>query len=180
MNFHHLTHSLLLIYRVRSEAQILREQQDLEYQESLAADRRREEEARRQQQLEEEERQRQEEEARRAEEEKHREEAQRHASIAEKRERLAGSEPPSRRPPPGADYKTAVLKFHLHNGTRLERVFYAHDTLQTVRDYIDVEFFDRDIPITNYELATNFPKKVYGPELIDVSLTDAVRHCVSQ
>lgn len=67
-----------------------------------------------------------------------------------------------------------MLKFHLHNGTRLERVFYAHDTLQTVRDFIDVEFFDRDIPITNYELATNFPKKVYGPELIDVTLADVV------
>jgi hypothetical protein len=129
---------------------------------------------RRQQERELEEQQRQEEEARRAEEEKHREEAQRHAAIAEKRERLAESEPPARRPPPGADYKTAVLKFHLHNGTRLERVFYAHDTLQTVRDFIDVEFFDRDISITNYELATNFPKKVYGPELIDVTLADVV------
>lgn len=83
--------------------------------------------------------------------------------------------PASRVPPPGASYKTAVLKFHLHNGTRLERLFYAHDTLQRVRDFIDVEFFDREIKIVNYELATNFPKKTYGPDMIDLTLEQVVR-----
>lgn len=99
-------------------------------------------------------------------------------AVERKRARLA-DQPPSRVPPPGATYKTAVLKFHLHNGQRLERLFYAHDTLQTVRDFIDVEFFDREIKISNYELATNFPKKVYGPDLLDLTLQEVVRACVS-
>ncbi|RLN74375.1 hypothetical protein BBJ28_00019277 [Nothophytophthora sp. Chile5] len=156
----------------RSEAQILREQQDREYQESLQADRRREQEAREQAEREEVERLEQEEASRRAEEEKLRLEQEYKSSIAAKRERIADA-PSSRVPPPGATYKTAVLKFHLHNGTRLEHVFYAHDTLQTVRDFVDVEFFDREIAIKHYELATNFPKKVYGPELLDLTLAEA-------
>ncbi|GMF31752.1 unnamed protein product [Phytophthora lilii] len=169
------------IRQQRTEAQILREQQDREYQESLAADRRREQEAREQAEREEierlrkeEEEQRAEEEARRAEEEKARKEQEYKTEIEAKRARIADG-PKSRVPPPGADYKTATIKFHLHNGTRLDHIFYAHDTLKTVRDFIDVEFFDREITIRNYELATNFPKKVYGPDLLDVTLADAVR-----
>lgn len=160
------------IRQQRTEAQILREQQDREYQESLQADRRREQEAREQAEREEKERLRQEEEERRAEEERVRKEEAYKASIEGKRARIADG-PTSRVPPPGADYKTAVIKFHLHNGTRLDHIFYAHDTLQTVRDFVDVEFFDRDISIRNYELATNFPKKVYGPDVLDVTLADA-------
>ncbi|KUF90902.1 hypothetical protein AM588_10002826 [Phytophthora nicotianae] len=122
--------------------------------------------------LKEEEQRRVEEEKQRQEEEKTRREEAYKAEIEAKRARIADG-PKSRTPPPGADYKTAVIKFHLHNGTRLDHIFYAHDTLKTVRDFIDVEFFDREISIRNYELATNFPKKVYGPELLDVTLTDA-------
>lgn len=142
----------------------------------MEADRQREEEARLQEQLLIEEQLRVEQEARRAEEEKLQKEQAFQKTIDAKRARLA-AQPASRVPPPGADYKTAVLKFHLHNGTRLERLFYAHDTLQTVRDFIDVEFFDRGIEISNYELATNFPKKVYGPDLIDLTLQEVVRRC---
>ncbi|KAG3117800.1 hypothetical protein PI124_g10713 [Phytophthora idaei] len=160
------------IRQQRTETQILREQQDREYQESLAADRRREQEAREQAEREEKERLQKEEEERREEEKKNRREEEHKAEIEAKRARIANG-PKSRTPPPGADYKTAVIKFHLHNGTRLDHVFYAHDTLKTVRDFIDVEFFDREITIRNYELATNFPKKVYGPELLNVTLTDA-------
>ncbi|KAG1685430.1 hypothetical protein DVH05_017769 [Phytophthora capsici] len=167
------------IRQQRTEAQILREQQDLEYQESLAADRRREQEAREQAEREEKERLRKEEEERRAEEEAKREEEEKarqeelyKAEIEVKRAKIADG-PKSRTPPPGADYKTAVIRFQLHNGARLDHIFYAHDTLKTVRDFVDVEFFDRDISIRNYELATNYPKKVYGPDLLDVSLTEA-------
>ncbi|KAG6612022.1 putative regulator of the ubiquitin pathway (contains UAS and UBX domains) [Phytophthora cinnamomi] len=166
------------IRQQRTEAQILREQQDREYQESLAADRRREQEAREQAEREEKERlqkeeeqRRAEEDARRAEEEKIQQEKEYKAEVEAKRARIADG--PKTRAPPDADYKTAVIKFHLHNGTRLDHIFYAHDTLKTVRDFIDVEFFDREITIRNYELATNFPKKVYGPDLLDVTLADA-------
>ncbi|DAZ93833.1 TPA: hypothetical protein N0F65_009341 [Lagenidium giganteum] len=161
------------IQQQRTEAQTLREQQDREYQESLEADRLREEEARRHEELE---RLREEEEIaqaiRQEQEEREREEMKKNA-IQSKRERLVGSEPPSRRPPPGAGYKTAFIKFHLHNGQRLERVFYAHDTLSLVRDFIDVEFHDRDIAIVNYELATNFPKRTFGPDLLKMTLEEA-------
>ncbi|TDH70045.1 hypothetical protein CCR75_005175 [Bremia lactucae] len=156
----------------RTEAQILREQQDREYQESLAADRRREQEAREEAEREEQERERREAEARRLEDEKVREEEDVKAVIALKRARIADG-PKVRTPPSNANYNTAVIKFHLHNGTRLHHIFYAHDTLQTVRDFVDVEFYDRHIPIRNYELATNFPKKVYGPDLLDVTLAEA-------
>ena len=165
----------------RTEAQILREQQDIEYQESLAADRRREQEVRERAEREELERLQKEEEervaeanARRAEDDRLRQEQEYQADIEAKRARIADG-PKSRTPPPGADYKTAVIKFHLHNGTRLDHIFYAHDTLQTARDFIDVEFYDRGISIRNYELATNFPKRVYGPELLDVTLAESVR-----
>lgn len=156
----------------RTEAQLLREQQDREYQESLEADRQREEALRLQEQLALEAQQREEEERQRALEEQKRAEQARKDTIEAKRALLLDA-PASRIPPAGASYKTATLKFHLHNGTRLERIFYAHDTLQRVRDYIDVEFFDREIAITNYELATNFPKKVYGADMVDVTLQDA-------
>ncbi|KAF1774982.1 Ubiquitin-related domain [Phytophthora cactorum] len=149
------------IRQQRTETQILREQQDREYRK-----------AREQAEREEKERLQKEEEERREEEKKNRREEEHKAEIEAKRARIANG-PKSRTPPPGADYKTAVIKFHLHNGTRLDHVFYAHDTLKTVRDFIDVEFFDREITIRNYELATNFPKKVYGPELLNVTLTDA-------
>ena len=48
---------------------------------------------------------------------------------------------------------------------------------ETVRDFIDVEFFEREIAIINYELATNFPRKCWGPTDVAISLADAVR-CV--
>ncbi|OWZ15989.1 hypothetical protein PHMEG_00010271 [Phytophthora megakarya] len=148
------------IRQQRTEAQILREQQDIEYQESLAADRRREQELREQAEREEKERLQKEEEerlaekeAQRAEEEKARQEQDYKAEIEIKRARIADG-PKARTPPP-------------------DHIFYAHDTLKTVRDFIDVEFFDREITIRNFELATNFPKKVYGPELLDVTLAEA-------
>lgn len=160
----------------RTEAQLLREQQDLEYQQSLEADRRREEEASRAEEMALQQRQLQEEEARKQEEEERHKELKIQEAIEQKRARLAAAGiPPSRQPPPGADYKTAMLKFHLHNGARLERLFYAHDTLETVRDFVDIELHDRAIKILNYELATNFPKKIYGPDLLHMTLQDAVR-----
>ncbi|KAI9919853.1 hypothetical protein PsorP6_015601 [Peronosclerospora sorghi] len=114
----------------RTEAQLLRAQQDLEYQESLAADRRREQLARERAEREEQEKVRQEEETRRAQAEQARQAQQLHAEIQAKRLKIANG-PTSRVPPRGADYETVVLKFHLHTGTRLEHMFYAHDTLET-------------------------------------------------
>jgi hypothetical protein len=69
--------------------------------------------------------------------------------------------------------KTCLLKFHLHNGNRLERSFYRNDTLERVFDFIDIEFYQRQIPIVHYELATNFPKKIFGKKQLHLTLEEA-------
>ncbi|KAF0697650.1 Aste57867_11670 [Aphanomyces stellatus] len=141
----------------RTEAQVLREQQDLEYQESLEADRRKaEEEMLRQEREEAEARQlsmRLQEEAEAA----RREAAEREAAVAAKRQRLDGG-------PTVKGKDTAFIRFQLHNGAKVERLFWAQDTFETIRAFVDVTLFDRDIPIVRYEVATNFPRKSWGPD----------------
>ncbi|CAK4085511.1 unnamed protein product [Aphanomyces euteiches] len=175
-NEHHLV-AVRAQEQFRTESQLLREQQDREYYESLEADRRKAEvEAARQEREEAEARARQEREeeearllslklqeeaeaARKAQEE-------REAAVTAKRQRLENG-------PKVKGRDTAFIRFQLHNGTKLERLFWAHDTFQTVRDFIDVEFFEREIAIINYELATNFPRKCWGPTDVAISLADA-------
>ncbi|RQM26085.1 hypothetical protein B5M09_002522 [Aphanomyces astaci] len=151
-----------------TEAQLLREQQDEEYQQSLEADRRKvEEEALRQAQEEEQARQlsiRLQEEADAA----RRAAAERESAIKVKRSRLANG-------PVTKGKDTAFLRLQLHNGTKLERLFWASDTFHTVRDFVDVAFFERDIAIVRYELATNYPRKCWGWDQSHVTLQDAVR-----
>ncbi|RHY05735.1 hypothetical protein DYB25_008507 [Aphanomyces astaci] len=151
-----------------TEAQLLREQQDEEYQQSLEADRRKvEEEALRQAQEEEQARQlsiRLQEEADAA----RRAAAERESAIKVKRSRLANG-------PVTKGKDTAFLRLQLHNGTKLERLFWASDTFHTVRDFVDVAFFERDIAIVRYELATNYPRKCWGLDQSHVTLQDAVR-----
>ncbi|OQS00078.1 hypothetical protein THRCLA_06253 [Thraustotheca clavata] len=157
----------------RSEAQILREQQDREYQESLEADRLKAEEENRRRA--EEERAEAEEAARleakrlavaQLEAQKEQERQQRAQTINTKRASLVNG--PTTR---GKD--TCLIRFQLHNGTRLERLFHATDTFQVVRDFVDVSLFDNELAIVNYELATNYPRKVWSPEEVTITLLDA-------
>ncbi|ETW08000.1 hypothetical protein H310_02381 [Aphanomyces invadans] len=150
----------------RTEAQLLREQQDLEYQQSLEADRRKaEEEALRKAKEEEEAREEslrlhaQAEAARTA-------AAEREAAVELKRSRLTNG-------PATKGKDTAFIRLQLHNGTKLERLFWATDTFQTVRDFVDVAFFEREIAIVRYELATNFPRKSWDADHSHVTLQDA-------
>ncbi|OQR92238.1 hypothetical protein ACHHYP_03915 [Achlya hypogyna] len=171
-NQHHLQASRAQ-EQFRTEAQILREQQDREYQESLEADRQKAEEVERRRA--EEERQRAEEEARIeaalvAEEQlRAQKEAERQAraqTIQTKRDALANG-------PTARGKDTCLLRFQLHNGTRLERLFYASDSFQAVRNFVDVSLFEKEMPIVNYELATNYPRKVWGPDDVESTLLDA-------
>ncbi|RHY45665.1 hypothetical protein DYB34_003731 [Aphanomyces astaci] len=94
--------------------------------------------------------------------------AERESAIKAKRSRLANG-------PVTKGKDTAFLRLQLHNGTKLERLFWASDTFHTVRDFVDVAFFERDIAIVRYELATNYPRKCWGLDQSHVTLQDAVR-----
>lgn len=165
-----------LYFLRRIETQELRAQQDREYLESLEADRLRDEELRRleeeqtsQQNREEEERQS----AVRQEEEEH----ERQQNMLElKRQSVRAKPAPSCDATiDGVHHRLVLLRFRLHNGTKFERRFLSNDTLQFIRDYLDVELHDRGLEVTNYELATSYPKRVFGTEEGDLSLQDAVR-----
>ncbi|EQC30650.1 hypothetical protein SDRG_11705 [Saprolegnia diclina VS20] len=171
-NQHHITASRAQ-EQFRTEAQILREEQDREYQVSLEADRLKAEEDERRRA--DEARQVAEEaarlEAERAAEEaqrlqKEREHQARAATIEAKRAALAHG-------PTARGKDTCLIRFQLYNGTRLERLFFAADTFQVVRDFVDVSLFEKELSIARYELATNFPRKAWGPDDVSSTLLDA-------
>uniref|UniRef100_A0A6U3S7I6 UBX domain-containing protein n=1 Tax=Ditylum brightwellii TaxID=49249 RepID=A0A6U3S7I6_9STRA len=138
----------------REEEARLREEQDREFQEALLADqqreiaRREEEERIRLEQL------RIEEETRNAEEE---------AALKLTTARsMVRDEPPK-----GGSEPTARVRLTLPNGKRIDRRFYASDTVDVIRAFLIVRFHEQEIPIENFSLSTNFPKKTFD----DGSLT---------
>ncbi|KAJ8612823.1 hypothetical protein CTAYLR_002050 [Chrysophaeum taylorii] len=152
---------------LRREERRLRHEQDREFEESLEADRRKAEAARL-------EREREEAEALRA-----RDQAEREARLAEekrldaqrstdrKRARL-GDEPPS-----GGSSKTARVRVQLPNGAKVDRRFLATHTVQHLRDFIDLYLQDNNLPITDYSLATNYPRRVLSDDVLDHTLDRA-------
>ncbi|KAL2649595.1 hypothetical protein R1flu_017723 [Riccia fluitans] len=150
----------------------LREEQDAAYQAALQADqereRRRQEEAERAaREAEEAERKKREEEeatARAA-----REAAEKAAELERRRQEKAislGAEPAK------APDVTQVL-VRLPNGERKERRFYSTDVVRKVYDYVDsLGSFDA----VSYSLVSNFPRTVYGPEKLDLSLKETGLH----
>ncbi|GLG96814.1 hypothetical protein R5R35_004929 [Gryllus longicercus] len=129
----------------RNFNQTLRQQQDQAYMESLLADQ--EKERRRC-----EERERLEGEARQQREREHQEQQRREEIQRQKIEFLTHvpDEPPT-------DCPEAVhMVIKLPDGTRLERRFLRTDTLQAIFYYV----FCHPLSPDNFEIATNFPKKV--------------------
>nr|CCA27208.1 conserved hypothetical protein [Albugo laibachii Nc14] len=171
---HQILNSVRQAEQQRIEAQELRAQQDREYLESLEADRLRDEELRR---LQEEQiaQQNQEEEERQCAVRQEKEMAEQKQKILDmKRESVrANPAPSSDTTIEGGEDRVVMLRFRLHNGTKFERRFLCNDTLQFVRDFLDVELHDRGVEITNYELATSYPKRVFGTTEVDLSLKDA-------
>jgi len=133
----------------REEEQRLREEQDREFQEALLADQRREEAKREEEERARAEQLRVEEEARQAEEKAT-------LKIATARS-LVRDEPPAK----GATEPTARIRLTLPNGKRIDRRFYANDTVDVIRAFLVVRFHEQEIPIENFALSTNFPKKTY-------------------
>lgn len=137
------------------ERQRLRDEQDEALRLSLEEDRRREEERRHA----EEEARRAEKEAREAErlaqEQAMRAEAKKAETIASKRASVP--EEPSSGP-------LTTIRFQLPNGSKLNRRFPTDTTMQVLRNYVDCELHNMDIPIVNYSVSLNYPKKTFGPD----------------
>lgn len=129
----------------------LRAQQDNAYEESLAMDRAMEESKK--------------EEARRVESAAE-EEVRRAKQMAEMREQKRRRIPPL--PPSSTDDKVTELAIRLPNGQRLQRRFFASNTIGSVYDYIESEC--EDLAQANFELMQAYPKKSYADR--DVSLTE--------
>ncbi|CAM6127880.1 unnamed protein product [Calypogeia fissa] len=168
--------SVLVASRVEEEERQynrrIREEQDAAYQAALREDqererRRREEAERAAKEAEEVERKRldEEEAAARAE----REAAERVLALERRRQQKASSL--GVEPEKGPDVTHVLLR--LPNGERKDRRFYSHENIQKVYDYVDsLGFFDPG----KYNLVSNFPRTVYGPDKLTSSLKDAGLH----
>jgi len=138
--------------RRREEVQ-LREEQDREFQQTLEEDRRREAE-------------------RQAQQEQERREAlqvQHELELAQQLEQSrldnARSLLPTTEPTLGSN--VARLRIMFPSGVRTERRFYVTDTIEMIKAFVILHMHDKSIPITNFQLEMNFPRKV----LQDDSLT---------
>ncbi|XP_023742389.1 plant UBX domain-containing protein 10 [Lactuca sativa] len=151
----------------------LREEQDAAYQAALEAD-----QARERQKKEEEERVAREvaeAERREKEEEKARERAaceaaEREAELVKLREAKGlalGAEPEK-----GPDVTQVLVR--LPNGERKGRRFHCSAKVQCLYDFIDS--CSDSLEIGNYSLATNFPRVLYGPEKLSLTLKEAGLH----
>ncbi|KAI3505322.1 hypothetical protein L1887_27398 [Cichorium endivia] len=151
----------------------LREEQDAAYQAALQADQAREREKR-----EEEERvarevaeaERREKEEKEERERAAREADEREAELVKLREAkrlLLGAEPEK-----GPDVTQVLVR--LPNGERKGRRFYCSDKVECLYDFIDS--CTDSLPIGNYSLATNFPRVLYGPEKLSLTLKEAGLH----
>mmetsp|Transcript_10579 Transcript_10579/g.24649 ORF Transcript_10579/g.24649 Transcript_10579/m.24649 type:complete len:214 (+) Transcript_10579:2-643(+) len=150
----------------RQDSQQLRQEQNLEFERALQADREREAkeqaERLRLEHAEDEARSKAELEAALELSEK----LDKEASLKRKRDRL-GAEPPA-----GTD--TTKLRIMLPNGSKIDRKFLASGTIEAVRDFIDVHLGDNGIPIETYSLSTNYPKRTFEND--SITLTDAGLH----
>ncbi|PON73576.1 UBX domain-containing protein [Parasponia andersonii] len=150
----------------------LREEQDAAYRAALEADQarerqRKEEEERLEREAAEAERKRKEEEE--ALERAAREAEEKVAAIARMRQEKAlalGAEPEK-----GPNVTQVLVRFP--TGERKERRFHSTATIQSVYDYVDsLGCLDAE----NYSLVSNFPRLVYGPEKLSLSLKEAGLH----
>ncbi|XP_034704693.1 plant UBX domain-containing protein 10 [Vitis riparia] len=150
----------------------LREEQDAAYREALEADQarerqRKEEQERLEREAAEAERKRKEEEE--ARERAAREAAEKEAALARMRQEKAlslGSEPEK-----GPNVTQVLVRFP--TGERKDRRFHSTATIQSLYDYVDsLGCLDAE----SYSLVSNFPRVVYGPEKLSLSLKEAGLH----
>ncbi|KAL9246632.1 hypothetical protein vseg_020143 [Gypsophila vaccaria] len=150
----------------------LREEQDAAYRAALEADQARErqrteEQERLERERAEEERKRKEEEE--AREREAREAAEREAALVRRRQEKAlslGAEPAK-----GPDVTQVLVRFP--TGERKDRRFQSSATIQSLYDYVDSLECSN---IEKYSLVSNFPRTVYGPEKLSLTLKEAGLH----
>ncbi|KAJ0482601.1 putative UBX domain, UBA-like superfamily, Ubiquitin-like domain superfamily [Helianthus annuus] len=168
--------TVLVAARLEAEERMnnirLREEQDAAYQAALEADQarerqRREEEERLAREAAEAERKQKEEEEARA--KAAREAAEREAALVKLREEKGLSLGPE--PEKGPDVSQVLVR--LPNGDRKGRRFYCTATIQSLYDFVDSS---SSLEIGNYTLATNFPRVLYGPDKLSLTLKEAGLH----
>ncbi|XP_057511599.1 plant UBX domain-containing protein 10-like [Actinidia eriantha] len=150
----------------------LREEQDAAYRAALEADQarerqRQEEQERLGREAAEAERKRKEEED--ARERAAREALEKEAALARMRQEKAlslGAEPEK-----GPDVTQVLVRFP--TGERKERRFHSTATIQSLYDYVDSLGC---LEVESYGLVSNFPRVVYGPEKLSLSLKDTGLH----
>ncbi|XP_004363824.2 hypothetical protein CAOG_02985 [Capsaspora owczarzaki ATCC 30864] len=136
----------------RAQSQLLRDEQDAAYQQSLAAD---QEKARRRQAEQERLRAQEEAEAQQA-------RAEEEAIVARERAREDKKRVLAAEPAPNTPGTTRIV-LQLPTGSRLERRFYVDDTLQLVHDFVDTQ----NTGLTNYNLVVRHPVRT----ITDLSTT---------
>ncbi|XP_073132953.1 plant UBX domain-containing protein 10 [Henckelia pumila] len=150
----------------------LRQEQDAAYQAALEADQarerqRKEEQERLQHEAAEAERKRKEEELARA--KALQEAAEREAALAKMREEKSlalGAEPEK-----GPGVTQVLVRFP--SGERKDRRFHSTSTIQSLYDYVDSLGC---LEVYSYSLVSNFPRTVYGPDKLALSLKEAGLH----
>ncbi|KAI3828756.1 hypothetical protein L1987_02866 [Smallanthus sonchifolius] len=168
--------TVLVPARLEAEERInnirLREEQDAAYQAALEADRARE----RQRKEEEEKLAREAAEAERKQKEEEeacvkaaREATEREAALVKLREEKGLSLGPE--PEKGPDVTQVLVR--LPNGERKGRRFYFTATIQSLYDFVDSSSC---LEIGNYTLVTNFPRVLYGPDKLSLTLKKAGLH----
>ncbi|KAL4854252.1 putative oxidoreductase YhdF [Chlorella vulgaris] len=153
----------------RETDRLLRQEQDSEYERSLAADQQREA-ARAAAQAEAEAAARAaEEEAVRARAEAEAAEQQRAAAEEALRRRKSEKRAVLGEEPPAGTPETTLIRVRLPDGATHQRRFWMADSLQVVYDFVD----SRDgVTALRYSLATTFPRRVYRQESLGVSLRE--------
>ncbi|KAJ0615729.1 putative UBX domain, Ubiquitin-like domain superfamily, Thioredoxin-like superfamily [Helianthus annuus] len=150
----------------------LREEQDAAYQAALEADEARERQRREEQEqvereaAEAERKQHEEEEAR---ERTAREAAEREAQLIKVREEKSLSLGPE--PEKGPDVTQVLVR--LPNGERKGRRFHSTTTIQSLYDFVDSS---GTLEMGSYTLVTNFPRVLYGPDKLSLTLKEVGLH----
>ncbi|GAX20773.1 hypothetical protein FisN_7Hh084 [Fistulifera solaris] len=133
----------------RQEEMALRQQQDEEYQAALLADQERErlaQQAKREQE----------------------EQLQREQMALQEQETRLQQAKAQLRPEPDSTTPSAMVRFVLPSGQKINRRFHADDTIGTVRSFLMVYFHENEIPIQNVRLSTNFPKQHYDDDAVSL------------
>merc|ERR1712232_1316391 len=73
--------------------------------------------------------------------------------ILEEAKKLVSEEPPSG---PGV----ARIRLFLPSGSKVQRRFLANDKVEVIRAYVRLYFDENKIDIENFELSSNYPKKI--------------------